>query len=99
MIPAGVTITGVLIKIPTLVILAGHALVYQGDETIEMTGYHVLPASKNRKQAYHAINNTMLTMLFPTESQTIAGAEAEFTDEVDQLLSHTQNNHIIITGE
>lgn len=101
MIPEGVTLTGALIKIATMLIVAGDVLVSIGDETIELVGYNVLAASKNRKQAFFARTNTHLTMIFPSGAQDIEDAESEFTDEADILLSrkNPESNHIVITGE
>lgn len=99
-IPAGVMLTGVLIKIPTLLILSGHVTAYIGGEAVELCGYRVLPGSANRKQAFLAHVDTDMTMLFPTEAQSVEAAENQFTDEA-QLLFSRQSAHdtIIITGE
>ncbi len=100
MIPAGVMLTGALIKIATLLIVQGDVLVYIGDKTIELTGYNVLPASANRKQAFFAKTNTFLTMIFPSQATDIESAELEFTDETNMLISRKNSfNKIIITGE
>ncbi len=100
-IPAGVVLTGTLIKVPTVLIFNGHATVFIGNnEPLQLCGYHVIPASANRKQAFLAHLDTDLTMLFPSCAQTVAEAEAEFTDESHLLLSHKQGNEFItITGE
>ena len=92
-IPANGLITGVLIKIATLLILQGDAIVYIGDDGEDatghtrITGYHVLRAGAGRKQAFLALAETHLTMLFPTGAKTVEEAEAEFTDEVHMLQS------------
>jgi hypothetical protein len=99
MIPAGVTLTGALIKIATMLIVSGKALVFRGDKTIEIDGYNVLAASSNRKQAFYAVTDTWMTMIFPSNAADVAEAEAEFTDEVELLLSHQNRNCILITGE
>jgi hypothetical protein len=99
-IPKGVVITGALIRIPTMLILSGHASVFVGGDTIELRGYHVLPASAGRKQVFLAHTDTDLTMIFPSCAKTVEEAEAEFTDETDLLMSREQQeNLIIITGE
>lgn len=100
-IPAGVLVTGVLIKIGTILIVCGNVLVYLGDEIIELQGYNVLPASANRKQAFATKTDTYLTMIFPSNAENVEKAEKEFTDEVDMLISRngSVNNQIIITGE
>lgn len=101
MIPAGVLLTGALIKIPTLLIVQGDVLIYIGEKTIELSGYNVLPASANRKQAFATKTDTYLTMIFPSDSKNIEDAEMEFTDETDMLISrkNSLNNEINITGE
>lgn len=97
-IPKGVVITGVLIRIPTLLIISGHATAYIGGDTIELCGYHVLPASAGRKQVFLAHEDTDLTMIFPSNAETVEEAEAEFTDQVDLLVSRQQpENTILIT--
>ena len=87
MIPAGVLLTGALIKIATVLIVSGDVLVYIGGKTIELNGYNVIPAAANRKQAFVAKTDTHLTMLFPTDATSVEDAEKEFTDEVDMLIT------------
>jgi len=100
-IPAGVVATGVLIKIPTLFIISGHATVFIGGETVELAGRHVIPASAVRKQAVLAHTDTAVTMVFATSATTVEEAEAEFTDEVHLLFSRNSDaqNSIVVTGE
>jgi len=99
-IPAGCMITGALIKIATLLIVQGDIIMYIGGESIELTGYNVIPASANRKQAFLAKTETHMTMLFPSNAKSIQDAEMEFTDEIDMLISNknSSNNTIVITG-
>lgn len=100
-IPAGVTITGALIKIATTLIISGKVRAFVGEETIELQGYNVIAASAGRKQAFLAIDDTNLTMLFATNATTIEQAENEFTDEAHLLASRLELsvNNVIITGE
>jgi hypothetical protein len=44
-VPAGVALTGVLIKRATTVIISGDITVYVGADCERLTGYHVLPGS------------------------------------------------------
>lgn len=97
--PAGCELTGALIKIPTLLVFNGDALVSNGDVTEHFQGYHLIPASAGRKQAFAAHRATTLTMIFPTSAKTVEEAEAEFTDEADRLFSRHAENVINITGE
>lgn len=85
MIPAGIVITGVRIKIPTILIISGDALVYGDDGKVRFTGYHVTLGAVGRKQAIYAVADTYLTMLFPTQAAGVAEAEEEFTDEAERL--------------
>ena len=100
-IPAGVVLTGALIKCATLLISDGDAVVFVGDNCIELVGRHVIPASAGRKQAFFARTDTHLTMVFATDATSVAEAEAEFTDEAEMLCSRGLDavNHITITGE
>lgn len=100
-IPAGVVLTGALIKRATVLIVSGEVTVFTGSDTLELSGFHVLPGSAGRKQAFLAQADTCLTMLFPSSAQTVAEAETEFTDEAHLLLSRhgTDQGHTLITGE
>lgn len=99
--PAGTMITGALVKIATLVIVQGSALVWLGDTCRRLDGYNVLPASAGRKQAFVSIGETFITMIFPTEARDVESAERQFTDEFDLLASRRCDtpNLTIITGE
>jgi hypothetical protein len=101
LVPAGVMITGALIKIATLLIVQGDVIVYVDGAPIHLRGHAVLPASAGRKQAFVAQADTHLTMIFPTRAKTVEEAEREFTDETHLLASHCDaaSNHFMITGE
>ena len=96
-LPAGCVLTGCLVKIPTLLIIQGDVLVWLGEEAQRVTGQRVLPASANRKQAFRALADTSLTMVFVTSAETVAEAEKEFTSEWDRLAVGV--SEAIITGE
>jgi hypothetical protein len=93
-VPAGTMITGALVKIPTVLITSGQALVYVGRETIELAGCNVIRAEPCRKQAFAAITDLHLTMVFASTAATVEQAEAEFTDEVELL-----QNRRLLPGE
>ena len=101
MIPAGVILTGALIKVATVLIVSGDALVYREGKAHEIVGYNVIAASKHRKMAFVARSDTYLTMIFPSKADSIAQAEEEFTDEAHILFSRANDalNNITITGE
>lgn len=100
-IPAGVVLTGVFIRIPTLLVFDGNATVNAGNEAVTLVGHHVLAASAHRRQAFLAHADTTLTMVFATQAKTVAEAEDEFTDEAHLLFSRKPGavNRINITGE
>lgn len=97
-IPAGVMITGALIKIPTMIVVEGDATVYVGDDAIDLNGHNILAAEAGRKQVFYAHTDVYLTMIFPTSAQTVAEAEEEFTDEAD-LLQTRQGQLNFSSGE
>lgn len=101
LLPAGVILTGALIKIATQLLISGDVLVSRGDEAMRITGHAVLPASAGRKQAFVSYQETSVTMVFPTKATSVEQAEAEFTDETDMLFSRRDPdlNTTVITGE
>lgn len=91
-IPAGVVLTGALIKLDTVVIVNGNCTVFVGgDQPQHLFGYHVMQAAAGRKQVFLAHDETHVTMLFPSTAPTVEDAENEFTDEAHRLLS--RRNH------
>lgn len=86
-IPAGVVLTGAQIKIPTILIISGDVLIYGENGSSRYTGYHVALGECGRKQAFYALLDTYLTMLFPTAATTVDAAEKAFTDEYEKLFS------------
>lgn len=100
-LPAGVRITGALVKRATALIVHGDAVAYLGEETIRLCGYNVLPASAGRKQVFVALSETVLTMILPTDAKTVDEAERQFTDELEILASRRDpdSNQIVVTGE
>lgn len=98
-VPANCVLEGALIKIPTTLVICGHASVLLGDgEEVIVSGYQVLAASAGRKQAYITHADTHITMSFHTDARSVEEAEREFTDEWDALMSRSGNNTVINTG-
>ena len=100
-IPAGVMITGALIKRATILIVDGDVMVHVGSQTTHIKGYKVVAASGNRKQGFYANGDTFLTMVFPTAADDIHSAEEEFTNEASLLMSRNTDavNYVTVTGE
>lgn len=98
-VPAGVMITGALIKISTTLIVSGTCTVLIGDgEEIQVSGYMVMPTSSGRKQIFMAHTDTFISMIFKTDAKSVEEAEAQFTDDVDILKSKVNPNDVRITG-
>ncbi|CAK7067858.1 MAG: hypothetical protein DELT_01730 [Desulfovibrio sp.] len=89
-IPAGVVLTGARITIPTVLIISGDAFIYGENGPTRYTGYHVALGQCGRKQAFYAVRDTYLTMLFPTDAADVDTAEKQFTDEYGKLLSRKE---------
>ncbi|MDR1947621.1 MAG: hypothetical protein LBQ51_10730 [Desulfovibrio sp.] len=86
-IPAGVMLTGAQIKVATILIISGDTLIYGEDGATRYDGYFVSLGQCGRKQAFYALRDTYLTMLFPTDAASVDEAEREFTDEYEKLFS------------
>ena len=89
-IPAGIALTGAQIKIATILIISGDVLVYGKNGATRYAGYHVCLGQSGRKQAFYALLDTYLTMLFPTAASSVDEAEREFTDEYEKLFSRKE---------
>jgi hypothetical protein len=100
-VPAGVVITGALVKLATLLVIEGDVLVHVDGEPLRLRGHQVLPAAAGRKQAFFAQADTHITMIFPTAARSVAEAEREFTDEAERLASRRDDarNRTISTGD
>jgi hypothetical protein len=100
-IPAGHIAACCLVRVPTVVVLAGTADVYVGkDEPLRLEGYNVVAASAGRKQVFLSITDFALTMVYVTRARTVEEAENELTEEAAMLASRRDGlNTTIITGE
>ena len=96
-IPAGFIITGALIKIPTTLVIDGECFIWLGDEGRHLKERTVVAASAGRKQAFRAVSDTHITMLFPTQARTVQDCEREFTDDWQRLATGCPET--VITGE
>ena len=100
MLPAGHILTGALVKVPTLLTINGQVTVYLGDSgSVEISGHAVLPARPGRKQALVSLTDTHISMVFATNAQSVEEAEGLMTDEADSLMSRSNINTVVVTGE
>lgn len=91
MVPAGAMITGVLVQIPTVLVVCGRCTIFVGEKTVDVDGYHVFAAAAGRKQAFVAHTDTHITMSFATDAQTVGEAEEQFTAEPSLLGSRRES--------
>jgi hypothetical protein len=98
--PAGVLITGALVKVPTTWTMWGDVLIGFGDNWQRFTGYAVLPCQAHRKQAGMGLIDSWVSMSFVTDADTIEEAEAAFTDDFAVLGSRLPDaiNTSLVTG-
>jgi len=96
-VPEGVVVTGVLVKIPTVLVVHGHADVLTDRGWRSTDGYRVFAGSSLRKQVFVARSSVEMTMLFPTQARTVEEAEREFTEEYEKL-SHFAADEVLVTG-
>ena len=100
-LPAGTVCAAVLIRPPTVLILMGDVDVWSNDELIQVSGYSVLPGSAGRKIAFTTLSDVAMSMIFPTDAQTVEEAQKQFTVEHELLppLSKADVHIVLITGE
>lgn len=98
--PKNTIVYGVLIKVPTTLILSGKMAVFIGDETKHIDGYNVINTLGARRQIVYAMEDSYATLVFKTDAKTIEEAEMEMTNEYDDLMSRQENsiNIVNITG-
>lgn len=85
---AACLITSALIRIPTLLVTNGDALLYVGEDSpVRLSGCMVVKAEAGRKVAYLAMSGFRVTMIFATAARTVEEAEEEFTHEAHLLQS------------
>lgn len=86
-IPAGVVITGALIKVPTVLTIFGDLRMTAGDKCVEVRGFACFKCPAGRKQIMVAKTECIVQMSFASKAKTVREAEDEFTDEGDLLMS------------
>lgn len=94
-----VVLMGALVKIPTMLIVSGRTKVFTGESWIELSGYHVIAARAGRKQIFVAVEETSITMIFPSTAKTVEAAEKQFTDEYEALMSKNSDIDTITITE
>lgn len=89
-LPPGVMITGVLIKIPTVLTIVGDLTLTVGDHVERVKGFRLFECAPNRKQIMFAHDVSYVTMSFASDAKTVEEAEEQFTDEFENLMSRSK---------
>ena len=80
-VPVGVTLTGALMKVPTILIVSGHCVLTSDGKAEELKGSFVFDCAAGRKTAFLTLAETMITCVFATQATTVADAVREMTDD------------------
>lgn len=78
---AGVICATALVRVPTQLIVSGHARIYCENNVIEVEGYRVLEGLPGRQMIVYTLEDTWATCVFATQAKTVAEAEAEAVGE------------------
>ena len=84
-IPAGTTLTGVLVNHDNICIVSGDITVTTSEGPKRLTGFHVIPAGSGFKRAGIAHEDTWWTCLWHTDLTDPVEIENDMTDEADRL--------------
>lgn len=88
-IPKDVVVVGALLKVPTLLIVNGDCVIFDGEKTQRVTGYKMLQGQAYRQSVFRALEDTSLTMLAVVEGcSTVEEAEKFITDQSALLTNH-----------
>jgi hypothetical protein len=100
-VPTHTLFTGVLLKVPTTLIVVGKISIYVGEKTILLRGYNVLPGSADRQCAFYTHSTVGMSMSLATTATSVEEIQKEFTDETHLLvpLENTDEHEIVVTGE
>ena len=93
-IPAGTTLTGVLVNHDNICIVSGDITVTTDEGPKRLTGFHVIPAGSGFKRAGIAHEDTWWTCLWHTDLTDPIEIENDMSDEADRLQTRlTLENH------
>ena len=90
-VKAGVVMGAVEIIVPTILIVSGHCIIYNGGKKEEINGYVVLRGAPHRQVVIHAFTDTYMTMLYATSKTNPDECEEEFTDQTDELITRRKS--------
>jgi hypothetical protein len=99
-LPIGTLLTGVVVKINATLVIHGDCTFYVDGDPLRFTGSNIIPTFGGRRQAVYAHTDTVITMSFSTDAQTVEAAEDQFTDDAHRLGSRRspECNTYLVTG-
>ncbi|MBQ8091249.1 MAG: hypothetical protein IJ233_10955 [Pyramidobacter sp.] len=80
-VPAGLVLTGALMKLPTILIVSGHVLMTVGNQVQDVEGYRVMACEAGRKTAFRTLADTVITCVFATNAASYEEAVGQMTDD------------------
>lgn len=96
-LPAGVLASGTVLRRATVLVIHGDVTIFTGNDSARLTGFHVLPGLRGRKALFRTHAETQMTMVLPSDAQSVDEAELDITDE-PHLLAKLPGN-VTITGQ
>lgn len=96
-LPADVLASGTVLRRATVLVVNGDVTIFTGNDSARLTGFHVLPGLRGRKALFRTHAETQMTMVLPSDAQSVDEAELDITDE-PHLLAKLPGN-VTITGQ
>ncbi|MFM0261868.1 hypothetical protein [Paraburkholderia sediminicola] len=96
-LPADVLASGAVLRRATVLVISGDVTIFTGNDSARLKGFHVLPGLRGRKALFRTHAETQMTMVLPSDAQSVSEAELEITDEPQSLAKLPGN--ITITGQ
>lgn len=86
-VPAGVTATGAVHKTEHLTILCGHCHLTTDEGVKEFVGFHTIHSKPGAKRAIHAITETKVSTVHPTDETDL--------DKLCELLTESKSDELL----
>lgn len=98
-VPAGVTATGAVHKTEHMTLIDGHCVLTTDEGPKEFKGHHVIVSKPGTKRAIHAIEQTIVTTIHPTDETDEEKLVAMLTESTkDELLGGSSNKQLLENG-
>jgi hypothetical protein len=99
-VPAGITATGAVHKTEHMTIIDGHCWLTTDDGVSEFQGRNVIVSKPGTKRATHAVTETIVTTIHPTDETDEEKLVALLTESTkSELLGGSQNLQLLANRE